>query len=157
MLDNKLWNTVILGGVNMNMTKSLKWLSEHKFDAVKEVYFNCWRSGTYQAVVPMRVKLMFAKLQSVRFSFSELKSCDLLKSFMKLEKLQITLCGSYIPCTAQLLKNSQNSLTEILFWTASLSFCQSLLKHDVTFINLKTLELDKFYNYKKDSISCLQK
>ena len=49
------------------------------------------------------------------------------------------------------------TLTEILFWTASLSFCQSLLKHNVTLINLKTLELDKVYNYKKDSISCLQK
>jgi len=153
LLDNKLWNAVILGG-HMNLSKALKWLCDYKFDVVKEICFNCWSS---EILPTTRVKLMFAKVQRVSFNCCEIKPCDALKSFTKLKKLEATLSSSYIPSIAPLLKNNRNSLTEVLFWTAGVSFCQSLLKHNVTLVNLKTLELDNFFKFKRDSIGCLQK
>jgi len=156
LLVNKLWYKVVVDN-KINHSKALKWLCDHKFDVVKELHFDCWTSEYYQLNTTTRVKLMFARLPRVRFHFCDLKSVDFFKCFTKLQKLHISSCSSYIASSSQLFKNCRNSLTEILFSYAGSSFCQNLLKHNVILPNLITLDVDKFYYYKKDSISCLQK
>ncbi|XP_065885960.1 uncharacterized protein [Dysidea avara] len=156
LLVNKLWYRVIVDN-EINISKALKWLCDHKFTVVKEVDFDCWTSEHYQVHATTRVKLMFARLQRVQFHYCDLKSVEFFKCFTKLQKLHISSCDSYIASSSQLFKNSRNSLTEILFSYAGSSFCQNIIKHNVILTQLNTLDVDKFYYYKKDSISCLQK